>query len=245
MKTRSWISCGLVLALTFATTVEAAPKGKATVKNVGGVNEYTYTGPKKKKKVVKEEAPAPSLTLADGQAAPAPAAPTEPMSARPTTNPYGPAATPPVQGTYTQTHVPANPAAAHQGTYTQTHSPGPNSGKAANGFTVPGGAQILTTGPIFYPFPYAGGGWGGGWGAGPIQLAPGGYGYDNYYNQGYNGYNGRGRRGNCNQPVNNGCDQPVDNGCSSPYTGASYQGSYTGPWEPPAYNPPAYNPTGR
>ncbi len=248
MKKSSWTTCGLVLALVFASGAEAAPNGKASVRSVGGVNEYTYTGPKKKKKIATESA-APALTLADGQA-PGPTAPAA------TTNSYGP---PPAVGTaasgrpvYSQTHVPTNPA-AQPGSYTQGYNPGPNTQKANNGQFTPGGSQILSTAPIYYPFPNAGGG---GWGAGPIQLGPGGYSYNGFYNNGfnggyYNGYNGNGGRfnnGGCNNGCNSGCD-PVDNNgytnngsWSNTNTSQSYQGTYTGPWQPPAYNPPTWTP---
>lgn len=261
MKKCSWMTCGLVLTLLFASGAEAAPTGKASIRSVGGVNEYTYTGPKKKKKVATESA-APALTLADGQT-PAPAAPAA------TTNSYGPppAAAPAASGrpVYSQTHVPGNPA-AQPGSYTQGYNPGPNTQKANNGTAIPpGGAQILSTAPIYYPFPNAGGG---GWGAGPIQLGPGGYsyngGYNNgfnggfnngfnggYYNNGYNRNGGRFNNGGCNNGCDSkggGCDPAGGNGYSnngswsSTDTSQSYQGSYTGPWQPPAYNPPTWTP---
>ena len=156
MQIKGWIAGGLVLALTWGAAVQAAPTGKT----VGGVTEYSYSGPKKKKKkVVKPEESAPALTRAE-QSPPAPAAP-------------APAAEPP---TYTQEHTPEPTSPGR--TYSQTHSPGPNSGKAANGTWTPGGASILTTGPIYYPFPFQGG-------YGPITLAPivgagNGYRYDPY-----------------------------------------------------------------
>lgn len=220
MQTRSWITLGLALSLALVTAAEAAPNGKATVRKVGGVNEYTYTGPKKKK-AVKAETPAPSLTLAEGQAPPTEPAPPA-TGPRPTTTAYDPGATAPAGQTYTQEHVPTNPA-ARRTSYSQTYSPGPNTGKADNGFMVPGGASILSSGPIFYPFPYAGGGgWGGGgWGPGPIQLAPNGrgcnngYGYNGYGYNGYgygNGFNNCGNRGNSNcgqQPVDCGGQRPA------------------------------------
>ncbi len=69
--------------------------------------------------------------------------------------------------------------------YQQTYAPGPNTGMANNGFWTPGGASILSSGPI----------WGGGYGfAGGLYGSgygfAGGYGYGNGCGNGYYPYPG-------------------------------------------------------
>lgn len=67
--------------------------------------------------------------------------------------------------------------------YHQTFAPGPNTGMANNGFFTPGGASILSTGPIWGGYGFAGGLYGSGYGF----AGGGGYGYGYYPYPGFAG----------------------------------------------------------